>query len=111
VARALGEANSERFFVAELRRLQGELLLVRGADDEDALARAEAALREAMQTAQAQGARAWELRAACSLAGVLAQRGRADEARRVTEEVLAAYTGEPSTPELESARTLVDSLG
>jgi class 3 adenylate cyclase/predicted ATPase len=109
-ARPLGEATSERFFEAELRRLQGELLLARSGDDEEVLAEAEAALRGAMEIARAQGARAWELRAACSLAKLLARRGRADEAKRVAEEVLAAYASEPSTPELVEARALVDGL-
>ena len=110
-ARALGEASSERFFAAELQRRQGELLLERGGDDAERLAEAEVALREAMQTARSQGARAWELRAACSLARVQARRGDASEGRRVLGEVLAAFEGQPATRELAEARALVGELG
>lgn len=109
-ARALGEASSERFFAAELRRRQGELLLVRGPNDAEMLVQAEAALREAMATARAQGARAWELRAACSLSRVLARRGAAAEAKRGLGEVLAVFADEPATAELVEARALMDGL-
>lgn len=112
-ARALGEASGERFFEAELRRRQGELRLERGGDGDDAerLAEAEVLLREAMQTARSQGARAWELRAACSLARVLARRGDASEGRRVLSDALAAFGGQPVTAELAEARALVGELG
>jgi class 3 adenylate cyclase/predicted ATPase len=106
-ARALAEANSERFFAAELQRLEGELALVRS-EDAEALARAEVSLRGAMETARAQGARAWELRAACALARLLEPRGRDDEGRRILAGALAPFDGQPSTPELAEARALVD---
>lgn len=109
-ARALGDASSERFFAAELQRRQGEMLLMRGEDDAETLARAEAALREAMATARAQGSRAWELRAACSLSRVLARRGDVVEAKRLLGEVLAPFEGQPATAEIEEARALVDAL-
>jgi len=109
-AKALAEANSERFFAAELQRLEGELLLVRSGDAEAGV-RAEAALRGAMETARAQGAKAWELRAACALARVLAQRGETGEAKRVAEAVLAAFGEQPVTVEIADARALVEGLG
>ena len=56
----------------ELFRLEGELR-ARAGDD----VAAEAALRRGLALAQARGARAWELRAAASLARFLAERGRA----------------------------------
>lgn len=104
-ARAAAEQSGERFFEAELRRLEGELLLARG-EDGDALARAEAMLRGAMDTARAQGAKAWVLRAAVSLARVLEPRGRGEEARQILADALAPLEGQPETPELAEARAL-----
>jgi class 3 adenylate cyclase/predicted ATPase len=111
-ARQLAEANRERFFAAELERLQGELVLVRaGSEDADVVVRAEAALRGAMETARAQGARAWELRAASSLARLLGGRGEGSEGRRVLSGVLEAFEGQAETPELAEARGLVREMG
>lgn len=103
-ARTLAEASRERFFAAELRRMQGERMLVQGDD-----VGAEAALREALATARAQGAHAWQLRAAVSLARLLASRD-GDEARGILGEALAPFEGQPSTPELVEARALVSEL-
>ena len=57
---------------AELHRLRGELLLARGA----AAMEVEAAFRQAMQIAQKQQAKLFELRAATSLARFWLNQGR-----------------------------------
>jgi hypothetical protein len=57
------ERTDERWYEAELYRLMAEALITKS-DRQDA----ERWLRRALQTAQKQGARLWELRAATSLA-------------------------------------------
>jgi predicted ATPase len=59
------ERTNERWFAAEVLRLQGEALRQMG---EDRSALSKDRLSEALATARAQGARLWELRAALSLA-------------------------------------------
>ena len=88
VDEALGIAARERahYYDAELHRLRGELLLAAGRPLEEA----EAAIRDALDVARAQGARSLELRAALSLARVLSGHERAAEAR-----ALVAVAHEP----------------
>jgi predicted ATPase len=57
--------HGERIFEAELNRLHGELLLASSVADPGA---AEACFRHALEVARGQEAKAWELRAAASLA-------------------------------------------
>ena len=61
------ERTSERFWEAELTRLKGQFLLEGDADKE---AEAEACFQSAIEIAQSQEARSWELRTAGSLAGL-----------------------------------------
>lgn len=104
-AQRLAEANRERFFAAELQRLRGQLLCEE--DGPVTALRAEESFREAMRTARDQGAHAFELRAATSLAGMLRERGRGDEAQRLLAQVLALFDGQPETPDLADARALL----
>lgn len=103
-ARALAKGSREQFYAAELLRLRGELWAERAGDDAAALGRAEASLRQAIDTARAQGAHAFALRAATSLGRLLLRQGRVDESRQVVSEALARVPAEPSTPDLEDAR-------
>jgi hypothetical protein len=64
---------------AELVRVKGELLLLQGAPG--TAAAAEDHFRQALDWARRQGALSWELRAATSLARLLRDRDRIDEAR------------------------------
>src|SRR5215469_7797707 len=75
---AITAADQVHFRVdeAELHRLRGELLLLAGAPETEA----EASMRRAIAIAQVQEARAWELRAATSLARLLNKQGRISEA-------------------------------
>jgi predicted ATPase len=68
----LVERTEERWFEAELRRLEGEALLRTAAPDVIA---AEARFREAIEVARRQGVKWWELRAASSLARLWADKG------------------------------------
>ena len=81
------EGRDERWYESELHRLQGEYLL---ALDPGNPARAEAALRRALDVALAQNARSWALRAADSLARLLLGQGHNQEAQDLLAEVGAA---------------------
>src|SRR5713101_4233996 len=75
-AAALVEETGERYFEAEIHRLEGNLLLV-----ENGSAEAEACYRKALEVARAQEARSLELRAAGDLARLWAEQGRRTEGR------------------------------
>jgi class 3 adenylate cyclase/predicted ATPase len=105
-ARARVERTGERWFSAEILRLEGEANLALG---RDRLARAKACFARALETAAGQGARLWELRAALSLARVEAD----DAGLRGRLGRLCATFGDGSgpLPELEAARALAPAAG
>ena len=83
-ARAQAESSGERYWEAELHRLEGEVLLAAADDgdrDGDSSDRAEACFQSALEVARRQQARSLELRAALSLSR-LWSRSRSDEARQ-----------------------------
>lgn len=82
-ALASAAAQGVQFYTAEIHRLRGDLALDLGREPEVALA----AYRESMALANAQGALAFELRAAASLADCLLRSGDAAEAVRVAKEI------------------------
>jgi predicted ATPase len=107
---ALGEAltivdhTGERNHEAELHRLEGELRL----RHEEPVA--EFCFRRALDIARRQGARSLELRAAMSLARVLAGRGRRDDARTTLDDVYRRFTEGFNTADLKDAGTLLTEL-
>jgi DNA-binding SARP family transcriptional activator len=94
------------FFVSELHRLAGELLLRSGRHDE-----AEARMREALELARRRGSPSLELRAALGLAGRLRSDGRIDTARELTAAVYSTFTEGFETHDLVAARELLEQLG
>ncbi len=105
-AMAESRAHNERWWDAELHRMRGELLWARGTDTRDV----EAALARARVIAREQRARSLELRAATSLARLWSEQGRADEARRLLEDIYGWFTEGFETPDLRRARTLLARL-
>jgi DNA-binding SARP family transcriptional activator len=101
------EAGAERYYESALHRLRGELLLATGPGAEDA----DACFRRAVAAAQAIGARSLELRAATSLARLLAARGAPAEARAVLAPVLGAFTEGHNTRDLRTAGALLAEIG
>ncbi|THK35927.1 tetratricopeptide repeat protein [Ensifer sp. MPMI2T] len=75
-ALALAERTGERYFVAELLRLKGELKLKTSAE----ISEAQAMLRRSAAVARKQGAKTWELRARQTLAAMEASKTRAEPA-------------------------------
>ncbi len=99
------ETQLDTFFDAEILRLQGELL--RASGDTGA---AEAAFLKSLELARGQGARAFELRAATSLGRLLAEQGRAGEARAPLQTAHDAFREGFATRDLQEARELLDQL-
>ena len=93
---------------AELERLRGELLLAAGKRSD--VVEAEACFQRAMDVARKQRARAWELRAASSLARLWHRQGRPRDAQRLLAEATASFTEGFDTRDLRSAKDLLDWL-
>ncbi len=94
-----------RMLETEVHRLRGELLLL---DDSNA-GKAEELFRTALRLAAAQGAKSWELRAASSLARLMLNQGRRDEARAIIEPVYNFFTEGFTTGDLREARSLLET--
>lgn len=99
--------RDERWFEAELYRLRGEALLRSGPSTGAA---AEACFRDAITVASAQGARWWELRAACSLARLWAKRGERQKAHDLLAPVYGWFTEGFDTNNLKEAKALLDAV-
>ena len=106
---ALADADrtGERYCAAEFNRLKGELLLRQGRSRQSA---AESAFRTAIEVARAQQARWWELRATVSLARLLCDTNRRDEARAMLAEIYNWFTEGFDTADLKDAKALLDEL-
>ena len=96
-----------RWHAPELWRVRGALL---AAQDESPDA-VESAFERALETARAQEARAFELRAATALARHLGARGRNAEARATLVPSYEAFTEGHDTADLGAARALLRELG
>ena len=101
------EETEAHWNAAELNRLEGELLLASKEPDES---RAEASFRNAIAIARGQGARSLELRAATSLARLLARQGRREEARAVLAPIYDWFTEGFDTADLKEAKGLLNGL-
>jgi len=101
------ERTGERWFEAELHRLEGEILL---SGSKPSLADAETEFSQAITIARAQGARFWELRAATSLARLWRDQRRHEDARGLLTPVYTWFIKGSNTPDIEKARALMRSL-
>ncbi len=95
------------YYRAELERIRGELLLARTPPD---AAAAEANFERALATARSQASKAYELRAATSLARLWQHQGRAADARALLEPVYQWFTEGFDTPDLLEAQALLSAL-
>jgi hypothetical protein len=102
------ERNGERWYIAELLRIKGELLLMQGAPA--ATAKAEDYFRQALDWARRQQALSWELRAAASLAGLWQAQRRVAEARALLEPIYGRFTEGFATADLQQAKRLLEQL-
>jgi predicted ATPase len=99
------ERTGERWFVAELYRQKGELLLRQGHSEA-----AEELYRKALSIAERQEAKLWELRAAVSLTRLRRDQGRCAEARDLLAPVYDWFTEGFNTADLKEAKGLLDEL-
>lgn len=93
---------------AEMLRVKGELLLLQGGSQRRA--QAEDHFGQALEVAAAQGALGFELRAATSLARLLADDGQAETARAVLGSVVARCVEGRQQPDLRLADALLAQL-
>ena len=105
-AGAVVESGTDRYWVAELHRLRGELLRAQGSGP----GRVAASFRQAMDVALQYGARMLELRAAVSLARLWQSQGRRGAAWEMLAEVYGWFEEGFETPDLRAARAVLRSL-
>jgi class 3 adenylate cyclase/predicted ATPase len=103
---AVADKSDERFYEAELHRLQGELLLAQSRNE----TAAEECFHGAIKTARRQQSKGCELRATMSLARLWQQQGRRDEARAALGAIYDTYTEGFTTPDLMDAAALLKAL-
>lgn len=101
------EARDELWYVAELLRIKGELLISGGAAD---AAAAEKAFLRSLDLARREDALSWELRSATSLARLLRDHHRVAEARELLGAVYNRFTEGFATADLQRAKILLDQL-
>jgi predicted ATPase len=106
---ALGTADRTGFraYEAELHRARGEMLLKR---EPPVFTPAEQALRTAVAVARQQGTRAFELRAALSLAKLYQSTARPLDAHAVLTPALEAFSPTSEMPEIAEAQALLAVL-
>jgi predicted ATPase len=107
-ALAAAERGGERWFVAELLRTKGELLLHETGDQR--VSAAERCFCEALEVAREQDALSWELRVALSFARLRVSQDRRDDARQLLAPVYNRFTEGFETPDLRSASAMLQSL-
>jgi predicted ATPase len=99
-------ATGEGAWNPELHRSHGLVLLC-----QNKLTECEAAFHRAIQLAQQQQAKSWELRAATSLARLWGERGRRAEAQELLAPVYGRFTEGFDTRDLREAKVLLGALG
>jgi predicted ATPase len=109
IDRALETADrgGEVWFVAELLRTKGELLLQREGDQ--SILAAERCFSEALEVAREQDALSWELRTALSFARLRVRQDRQDDARQLLAPVYNRFTEGFETQDLRSASAMLQS--
>ena len=103
----LAQLERSRHNEAEVYRLKGEAILMR---DSSAIAESEKAYRKAIEIAKGQSAKWWELRATTSLARLLRDTNRRDEARAMLAGIYNWFTEGFDTADLKDAKALLDEL-
>jgi predicted ATPase/DNA-binding winged helix-turn-helix (wHTH) protein len=125
-AQALIDRNSERYYQAELYRLQGELLLKQSKGrgipqmlaggkavveaESPAVTNAEVCFNESIKIAQRQKAKSLELRSVISMARLYQNQGRLKEARNLLTQIYDKFTEGFNTMDLREAKALLNEL-
>ena len=106
-AQTLVDTTGERYWEAEVYRLQGELLVQasRGKTRE-----AEERFHQALDIARRQQAKSLELRAAMSLSRLWQRQGKRAEARQLLAQIYGWFTEGFDTADLQEAKALLEEL-
>jgi tetratricopeptide (TPR) repeat protein len=107
VAEGLARSDRDTVTDAELYRLKAELRLIQ---EPGSKKEAESYFRTSIEIAGRQGARLFELRATVSLARLIANQGRRDEARTMLAAIYNWFTEGFDTADLKDAKALLDEL-
>jgi predicted ATPase len=103
----LTETRGDLVYMPELLRVRGDLLLSMPEPSHDD---AEMCFMQSLELGRSQGALAWELRTATSLAELLRRQGRIDEAHGVLAPVYGRFTEGFDTADLRTAKRVLDEL-
>ncbi|MBR1087087.1 winged helix-turn-helix domain-containing protein [Bradyrhizobium manausense] len=108
VESALARCNDrqERWYLPELLRIKGELMLRESPQSEAA----DTCFREAMELATQQGADFWQLRCAISVARLKVRQGQGAEALTILENAYSALTEGSDIADMRIARDLIAQL-
>jgi tetratricopeptide (TPR) repeat protein len=101
------EVSGEMFYMPELLRVKGGLLLSMREPD---LREVEICFNESLELSQRQGARGWELRTAMDLAKLLADQGQIENGRKLLQSVYAGFSEGFETADLKAAEELLATL-
>jgi predicted ATPase len=102
------ETTKEKWCEAEIHRSAGEIALL---SPERHAAKAEAYFERALEVAQSQQAKSWELRAATSMARLWRDQGKMQQARELLAPVDGWFTEGFDTRDLKEAKALLGELG
>jgi predicted ATPase len=106
-AHALAEQHEDRWWEAEIHRLQGVVLLRQPGASQ---AEAEAWVQRALDVSRRQEAKSLELRAATSLSRLWQQQGKGAEAYKLLAPVYGWFTEGFDTADLQEAKALLEEL-
>ena len=102
----MAHQTGQRWHEAELYLLKGELLLKPPRNE----AEADTCFHRAIEIAQRQSAKWWELRTSVSLARLLRDTNRRDEARTMLADIYGWFTEGFDTADLKDAKALLEEL-
>ena len=105
---AFADEHEDRLNEGETHRLKGELLLRQNGSN---AADANKSFERAIEIARNQSSKSFEMRAKTSLARLLRDTGRRDEARAMLAEIYGWFTEGFDTADLKDAQALLDELG
>ena len=100
--------SQERWCLPEVYRVAAKVALCKSPRNPNL---AETHLRHAIELARNQGTKLWELRATSSLARLLRDTNRCDEARTMLAQIYNWFTEGFETADLKDAKALLDELG
>ncbi len=104
---ALANNSGAKFYLAELLHIKARILASMSRPDPT---EATDCLEQSLAVAREQGALAFELRSACTLASWLSECGQRDQARRALSPVYERFTEGFETADLRTARQLMKDL-